>query len=623
MHRHTRFLLAALLPLGLGVLHSSTTRAASNQVAACTQAAVQDAITAAAGNGLPVTFAGLGACTIPVSGPATDQFYPWTAFIIRGSVQIDGSGAQITLDGQHNYRIFEVAPGGSLTLSDLTFLNADRDEGGAIDNHGTATVTASTFTGDSALSGAAIFNGGSLTVANSTFYNNGAAQGGAVTINGPASIINSTFSGNQGIAEPTVQQHQGGALFVQSGAILTLDNTLVAGNTAVGGGPDISSVGTITGTNNLIGDGSDSGLTNGVNYNQVGTTAAPIDPKLGSLGYLNGFTETMPLLNGSPAIGAADPSICAAPPVNGLDQRGWQRSLATCDIGAFETRTSQIPLALPLNNEGVSADGAPTTANYDTDGYSYSSQTLAAMGVDPGSILDSNGVRFLWPTTAPGSNDDLTVQGQTIAPHTPASGSSIAFLGSATNGPSSGSGSILYTDGSSESFTLAFSDWTLNGGSASSPLAGNTVAARLPYRNNSQGGQDSVTTYLFSASVQLEIGKQVQAVILPQSANTGLLHLFAVTLVTPTSPVTSTPTGTATPTATLTSTATSTQTATATATSTPTGTPTSTASATPTLTRTATATSTRTATATRTPTAIPCTKPKRRCLLAATPTRMH
>ena len=50
-----------------------------------------------------------------------------------------------------------------------------------------------------------------------------------------------------------------------------------------------------------------------------------------------GPTWTLALLPGSAAIDAADDAICAAAPVNNLDQRGITRPQgAHCDIGAYE-----------------------------------------------------------------------------------------------------------------------------------------------------------------------------------------------------------------------------------------------------------------------------------------------
>ena len=61
------------------------------------------------------------------------------------------------------------------------------------------------------------------------------------------------------------------------------------------------------------------------------------DPKLGSLQDNGGPTWTLAPLPGSAAIDAADDAICAAAPVNNLDQHGITRPQgAHCDIGAYE-----------------------------------------------------------------------------------------------------------------------------------------------------------------------------------------------------------------------------------------------------------------------------------------------
>jgi hypothetical protein len=61
------------------------------------------------------------------------------------------------------------------------------------------------------------------------------------------------------------------------------------------------------------------------------------DPVLGPLQNNGGRTWTMVLGQGSAAIDAGDDTICAAPPVNNLDQRGISRPQGLhCDIGAVE-----------------------------------------------------------------------------------------------------------------------------------------------------------------------------------------------------------------------------------------------------------------------------------------------
>ncbi len=122
----------------------------------------------------------------------------------------------------------------------------------------------------------------------------------------------------------------------------------------------------------------------------------------------------------------------------------------------------------------------------------------------------------------------------------PTGGTTLAVLGAATNGPSTGTGTITYSDGSTQSFTLGFSDWTLNGASAQ-PSAGNSVAATMPYRNSGTGKQ-TLQTDMFYAAITLQAGKAVARVTLPASANQGHLHVFAMTVAgAASSPPTSTP----------------------------------------------------------------------------------
>jgi hypothetical protein len=66
-----------------------------------------------------------------------------------------------------------------------------------------------------------------------------------------------------------------------------------------------------------------------------------VDALLGSLRDNGGPTKTMALLPGSPAIDAADDAVCAAPPVNEIDQRGEPRPAGPhCDMGSFEVQST-------------------------------------------------------------------------------------------------------------------------------------------------------------------------------------------------------------------------------------------------------------------------------------------
>ena len=77
----------------------------------------------------------------------------------------------------------------------------------------------------------------------------------------------------------------GGGIGTLGGGGLSLFNSLVARNTASNIEPDVSksAVTPFLARFNLIGDGTGSGIADGVEGNKVGTGTAPIDPMIGKL----------------------------------------------------------------------------------------------------------------------------------------------------------------------------------------------------------------------------------------------------------------------------------------------------------------------------------------------------
>jgi hypothetical protein len=243
---------------------------------------------------------------------------------ISGNVSQAGQGGGIYLAG--------AGTGTSLTLANSTVAsnqaaNGGRGGGILLDWRTTATITNSTIAGNTAATG--LFplglGGGIYVRSGNTFY-----AGGTLT------LVNSTVANNQAV-------DAGGGLWV--GATRTqvrLANALVAGNTAATGGPDASGPFLPTSAYNLIGDGSGaSGLIDGVNGNQVGTAASPIDPRLGPLQNNGGPTLTRALLPGSPALNTGDPAQLGL-----ADQRGVVRS-GGVNIGAYQASASAFVLTAP------------------------------------------------------------------------------------------------------------------------------------------------------------------------------------------------------------------------------------------------------------------------------------
>ena len=161
--------------------------------------------------------------------------------VITGDVTIQGNGATIersSAGGTPHFRLFDVATGAKLTLTDLTLSNgiADNgsDGGGAIWNHGTLSVTGSTFTKNTnpattGTSGGAIQNSGSATVTRCIFTDNTAMEGGAVFNQSSFTIRQSTFTNN------TATVYGGGAILNAFGTT-TVDGSTFVGNSGPGGG---------------------------------------------------------------------------------------------------------------------------------------------------------------------------------------------------------------------------------------------------------------------------------------------------------------------------------------------------------------------------------------------------
>jgi hypothetical protein len=116
-----------------------------------------------------------------------DTTYGPSAFLIKHSITImadaAGSGVSISRDsGAAAMRVFAVAPGGSLTLENIT-VSGGIAQGGAGGSGGRRGG------GGAAGLGGAIFNAGTLTISNSTFFNN-QAIGGAGGSNGSGNFTN-------------------------------------------------------------------------------------------------------------------------------------------------------------------------------------------------------------------------------------------------------------------------------------------------------------------------------------------------------------------------------------------------------------------------------------------------
>ena len=281
-------------------------------------------------------------------------------------------------------------PTSSLNITNSTFdTNSASIGGGAIASNGNIVINGSTFKNNSTASasggsgGGAIETTGSLTVDNSTFNNNTAGKGGAIYNEGSTSTItNSTFAANSANVAP----RSGGAIHNQSdGSVLIVASTF-SGNMAPSGsgGTLYNTVGnSMTVRQSILADGSPNNCAGLIapqgNNLETGTDCSfttsgslqNTNPQLGPLANNGGFTPTMALGTGSPAINAGNDAVC--PPT---DQRGVLRPQGShCDIGAYEV-AADAPLPSPwtggvsiTSNKNVVTVGRPhigsEVASYD------------------------------------------------------------------------------------------------------------------------------------------------------------------------------------------------------------------------------------------------------------------
>jgi beta-glucosidase len=216
----------------------------------------------------------------------------------------------------------------------------------------------------------------------------------------------------------------------------------------------------------------------------------------------------------------------ATPGASTLTARITSRGHALTEASATTTVPySSLPAA--YNNTGISDNSDEAAANYDGDGDSYSAQALAdatPTALTPGQQVTIGGTTFTWPSAASGTPDNVVAAGQTVA--LSGSGTDLGFLGASQNGTSSGTVTVYYTDGTSQSFALNMADWYAN-----SPVYGDqilTTTSSWNYQSNSIGAHP---VSLYFGSVPLEAGKQVAAVTLPTEsggAGTTAMHIFAM-----------------------------------------------------------------------------------------------
>jgi predicted outer membrane repeat protein len=358
---------------------------AGGVVAICDEAHLRAALT----GGGTVTFSCSGYITLA------------NTITVSANTTIDGSGQSVTISGSDSVRVFTVNSEITLSLVGLTIREGNDTSslggGGVLANGGNVSINNCLFADTSAIfgGGVMVYNG-ALTVVNSTFSGESGSIGGAIAgYDAKLTVSNSTFSMNSAPSSP-VADGSGGAIYAEGGtltvsnstihrnsattngggiagdnATVTLINCTFFNNTAGVGGNSLEQSGsgsmTLKNTilyNNLPGANCAGSMTDGGNnlsYSDATCPGIHRNPLLQTLNSNGGPTFTMLLGLGSPAIDAGNDAVCAAAPINHLDQRGAARPQgAHCDIGSVEQKPYSTPQGLSID---IKPDGGANSIN--------------------------------------------------------------------------------------------------------------------------------------------------------------------------------------------------------------------------------------------------------------------
>jgi hypothetical protein len=364
---------------------------------ACSTSALAAAITQADNSSSPTTITLPSRCQLTFVASDNNTDGGNALPVITKPMTIVGSGSTIAFHLQHpeaTPRAFEIWPGASLTMSDLTITGFKQGNGvetfggGAIYNRGTTVLNrvlllSNTTDGN----GGAIRNNGTLTINDSTIVGNKAYKlgssstglGGAISNGGGSvTIRRSTIINNEA-------QVNGAGLFDY--AKTTVGGSIISGNVIHPNGRDPSGTSTSNdcsqrvtdGGYNLVGDNTCGFATGATSKASQGTGL--VGPLAANGG--DSLTAALPLtVNGlaNPARDAIPAGDVNCPSTGAADQRGLTRpQLGKCDVGAFEPGPVNVSLAYSADPQA----GKPITV----------SATLSGAGV-PRLPVPTGSVKF-------------------------------------------------------------------------------------------------------------------------------------------------------------------------------------------------------------------------------------
>ncbi len=327
------------------------------------------------GGGIHLTNADLSLTSSTISGNSSSiggggGIYQNSGLLTVSNSSITGNGTGSASPGGGIYAVDTTTNISGTTIHDN---DSDGSGGGLYQTEGTLLVRNSTFSENSALIGD---GGGIYTAADTASFVNTTISGNTASENGGGiffadvlNFVSGTFDSST-IANNDATTMNGGGLY-SAFNVITVNNTIIADNTATGSGTDV--LGYVGGRYSLIEN------TNGLNIQGVVGFITGQDPSLLALADNGGLTQTHALASNSIAIDAGDPTFDpnAFTPILSLDQRNSARvadgnndSSVQVDIGAYEAESvlgsSELTVKWQSTNVGSSGtvNSLPLNADF-------------------------------------------------------------------------------------------------------------------------------------------------------------------------------------------------------------------------------------------------------------------
>lgn len=259
------------------------------------------------------------------------------------------------------------------------------------------------------------------------------------------------------------------------------------------------------------------------NWSAAAPSGVTVTPSSGTASLAAGGTSTA-----SMKVAASASITSGSYPVPTSLQAGVGGQVVASGTTTF-TVDVPTPLASTFDNVGISLPSDPGAANFDASGYSFPEPALVADGAGPGQVVTAGGLFYTMPNVPAGQADNTLSDGQVVA--VSGQGNTLGFLeasGGVTTSPGyiTGTGQVIYADGSTSSFTVNFGNYYY-------PAAnGNVGTLSVPYLDNPSGPLTH-TSYIFTYTVPINPAKAVVAVELPPISGVnvrgpGAAHVFAL-----------------------------------------------------------------------------------------------